>query len=74
MTRVHLTLAWTPAAITLDAAVSGGYALPYDAMAIHLPPGEGRPLQVRCNNPQLALTEAAPRGAGWVFGPGSPLP
>ena len=45
-TTVALNLSWTPAAITLRAEAAGGYALRYDAIAVVMPPGDGRRLQL----------------------------
>lgn len=61
VTRVHLEMSWTPEAVRLAVRAEGGYRLPYDRIAVVLPRGDARPLD-------LASALGAP---GLVAGSGS---
>jgi alpha-glucosidase len=46
VTRLAITLDWTPDAISLRVEAEGDYALPYAAMAVETRPAERRPLSL----------------------------
>jgi alpha-glucosidase len=46
VSRVTVAMAWTAEAVTLTADVVGDYPLPYERIAVVLPPGDGRAVVV----------------------------
>ena len=57
--RITFTLAWTQAAVTLHAAVSGDYTLAADTFTVSRPAGDQRPLHLGCDDERLRLVWGA---------------
>jgi alpha-glucosidase (family GH31 glycosyl hydrolase) len=66
LTKVTITLEWTPRVVRVDAAMSGDYALPYRDIRVILPEGDTREVEFTTMAPSALDAVADHLGSAWL--------